>query len=72
MEQGLYPYLLQWLQPLWWPFARTMALLSFAPIFGDPTVPQRVRVIIAMVLAVVMLPSVAPCLVEAFSLRPWR
>ena len=43
MEQGLYPYLLQWLQPLWWPFVRTMALLSFAPIFGDPTVPQRDR-----------------------------
>ena len=71
MEQGLYPYLQQWLQPLWWPFVRTMALLSFAPIFGDPTVPQRVRVIIAMVLAVVMLPSVAPHVsaVEAFSLR---
>lgn len=71
MEQGLYPFLLQWLQPLWWPFARTMALLSFAPIFGDPTVPQRVRVTIALVLAVIMLPAVGPhvAAVDAFSLR---
>jgi flagellar biosynthetic protein FliR len=59
MEQGLYPFLLHWLQILWWPFARIMALLAFAPIFGDPTVPQRVRVIIALVLAVVALPSVS-------------
>lgn len=71
MEQGLYPFLLQWLQVLWWPFARIMALLAFAPIFGDATVPMRVRVIIAMVLAVIMLPSVASHVapVDAFSLR---
>jgi flagellar biosynthetic protein FliR len=59
MEQGLYPFLLHWLQLLWWPFARTMALLAFAPIFGDATVPMRVRVILALTLAVVALPSVA-------------
>lgn len=58
MEQGLYPFLLSWLQALWWPFARVMALLAFAPIFGDATVPMRVRVILAMVLAVVALPAV--------------
>lgn len=57
MELGLYPLLLSWLQTLWWPFARTMALLAFAPIFGDATVPMRVRVILAMVLAIVVMPA---------------
>jgi len=70
MEQGLYPFLLHWLQILWWPFARIMALLAFAPIFGDPTVPVRVRVTIALTLAVVALPSVSSAVisVNAFSL----
>ncbi|MDI9856448.1 flagellar biosynthetic protein FliR [Comamonas sp. 17RB] len=70
MEQGLYPFLLYWLQILWWPFARIMALLAFAPIFGDPTVPVRVRVTIALTLAVVALPSVSSAVisVNAFSL----
>lgn len=57
MELGLYPFLLNWLQTLWWPFVRIMALLAFAPIFGDATVPMRVRVMIAMLLAVVVAPS---------------
>ena len=60
MELGLYPFLLAWLQTLWWPFARTMALLAFAPIVGDATVPPRVRVTIALVLAIVVIPSAPP------------
>lgn len=58
MELGLYPFLLTWLQTLWWPFARIMALLAFAPIFGDAMVPRRVRVTVALVLAIVVIPSV--------------
>lgn len=57
MENGLYPLLLSWLQTLWWPFARTMALLAFAPIFGDPTTPMRVRVCIALLLALSVMPA---------------
>ena len=68
MELGLYPFLLSWLQSLWWPFARIMALLAFAPIFGDRTVPIRVRVTIAMVLTVVVLPSApTPTHIDPFS-----
>ena len=63
MELGLYPFLLSWLQTLWWPFARTMALLAFAPIFGDPMVPMRVRVTIAFVLTIVVIPS-APAITQ--------
>ena len=57
MEHGLYPFLLNWLQTLWWPFARIMALLAFAPVFGEANVPMRVRVTIALTLAVVCMPS---------------
>ena len=69
MELGLYPFLLTWLQTLWWPFVRTMALLAFAPIFGDATVPMRVRVCLALTLAVVCLPSApAPTQIDPLSL----
>ena len=57
MENGLYPLLLTWLQTLWWPFARTMALLVFAPVFGDSSVPPRVRVIVALIVAIIVMPS---------------
>ena len=40
METGLYPQLLAWLHALWWPFVRVMALLTFAPVFGEGTVLQ--------------------------------
>ena len=70
MELGLYPFLLTWLQALWWPFVRTMALLAFAPIFGDATVPMRVRICVALVLAVVSLPSApGPSNIDPFSIR---
>lgn len=69
MELGLYPLLLAWLQTLWWPFARTMALLAFAPIFGDATMPLRVRVTMALVMAVVVMPAApAPSAIDPLSL----
>lgn len=69
MELGLYPLLLAWLQTFWWPFARIMALLSFAPIFGDATVPRRIRVTLALIMAVVVMPSApAPNIVDPLSL----
>lgn len=69
MENGLYPFLLTWLQALWWPFSRVMAALAFAPVFGDPNTPMRVRVGLALILAVVALPSIQnPASVEALSL----
>lgn len=69
MELGLYPLLLAWLQTLWWPFARTMALLAFAPIFGDATVPMRVRVTVALVMALVVMPAApTPSAIDPLSL----
>jgi flagellar biosynthetic protein FliR len=49
-------YLLPLVNALWWPFVRIMALLSAAPVFGDAMVPLPVRVLLALVLAVLMLP----------------
>lgn len=52
----------------WWPFCRTLALFSAAPVLGDNMVPISVRVLLSAVLAVVLLPAVqlgTP--IEAFS-----
>jgi flagellar biosynthetic protein FliR len=70
MESGLYPPLLAWLQALWWPFVRVMALLTFAPVFAEGTVPMRVKVLLAGVLALALLPAMPPpAALELFSLR---
>lgn len=62
----------QWLAllgALWWPFVRTLALLSATPMIGENMVPIVVRVLLSLVIAVVLLPVAQPPeAVEAFSL----
>jgi flagellar biosynthesis protein FliR len=60
MENGLYPLLLGLLQQMWWPFVRVMALLAFAPVLADGMVPMRVRVLLALTLALVLMPATGP------------
>lgn len=48
--------LLVWLSALWWPFCRAMALLTTAPTIGDSGIPVSARVLLALVLAVVLMP----------------
>lgn len=55
MEQVL-ANLFPLLNALWWPFVRTMALLSAAPVLGEAMVPVPVRVLASLVIAVLMLP----------------
>jgi flagellar biosynthetic protein FliR len=55
MEPVLFQ-LLPWLNALWWPFVRMLALLAAAPVLGDAMMPVTVRVLVALVLAVLMLP----------------
>lgn len=43
--------LLQWVSPLLWPFIRVLALFSALPVFGQRTVPARVRVALAFLIA---------------------
>lgn len=67
---ALYPALMPQLLALWWPFCRTMAMLSAAPVLGDSVVPVTVRVLLSLVLAVILLPGSAPSVpIDPFSLR---
>lgn len=48
------------LHALWWPFVRVLAMLAAAPVLGEASVPMPVRVLLALVLAVVLLPVAPP------------
>ncbi|MCG5514998.1 MULTISPECIES: flagellar biosynthetic protein FliR [Ectothiorhodospira] len=50
-----------------WPFVRISAMLLAAPIFGAGTVPVRIRIVLALVLALM----VAPLLPEPPSVSPF-
>lgn len=52
--------LLQWMGNLFWPFLRIGAIFIALPVFGARTVPVRVRIILALFLAVVLQPSLPP------------
>lgn len=43
--------LMQWLLPLLWPFLRTLALLSTAPVLSMRTIPARVKVGLALLVS---------------------
>jgi len=49
-----------WMATFLWPFVRMLALVSTAPIFGEPSVPRQVKVAIAALLALVLAPALAP------------
>jgi flagellar biosynthetic protein FliR len=49
--------LLAWLTPVFWPFIRALALLSSLPVFSQKAVPVRVKVGLAMFIALAAQPS---------------
>lgn len=63
----LFNQLLTTLMTLWWPFCRVLAMLAAAPILGDMMVPMPVRVLIALVLAIILLPFAPPVTL----INPW-
>lgn len=66
----VFDQLLGLLFALWWPFCRSLALLAAAPAIGEATVPMPLRALLALVLAVVMLPLVpAHGRIDPFSLE---
>ncbi len=58
------------LTAVWWPFCRVMAMLSAAPVMGESTVPMTVRVLLALVLAVILVPVAQPAMnIEPLSVQ---
>lgn len=49
-----------WLTAFLWPFIRMLALVSTAPVFGEPGVSRNLKVAIAALLAVAIAPTLAP------------
>lgn len=52
--------LLAWLTPLLWPFVRVMALFAGMPVFSQRALPLRVRIGLALFIAVAAQPSLPP------------
>ena len=49
-----------WLLGFFWPFVRILALLASAPLFGESVVPRNVKVAMAVLLSLVIVPTLAP------------
>jgi flagellar biosynthetic protein FliR len=65
----VFSQLLALLSALWWPFCRIAAALFAAPVLGEAMVPATVRVLLALVLSVAMLPAVhAPAAIDPWTL----
>jgi flagellar biosynthesis protein FliR len=46
-----------WTTAFLWPFVRILALVSTAPVLGDPVVPRQIKVALAALLAIVLAPA---------------
>jgi flagellar biosynthetic protein FliR len=57
--------LLAWLTPLLWPFLRALALFSALPVFSQRAVPMRVKIGLALFIALAAQPSLPPIPVVA-------
>lgn len=49
-----------WIAGLLWPLTRILGLLAAAPIFGNNAVPARVKVMLGVLLAMIVAPTVPP------------
>ena len=46
-----------WIGDFFWPFLRIGALFMVAPVFGARTVPVRIRIILAVLMTIILLPN---------------
>ncbi|HEX2012506.1 MAG TPA: flagellar biosynthetic protein FliR [Roseateles sp.] len=60
--------LLPLLSALWWPFCRGLAFLSAAPLIGEAMVPISARLLLALALAVILMPVSQS---TAIAIDPW-
>lgn len=56
-----------WISPLFWPFLRTLALFTSAPVFSSRAIPVRVKVALAFFVALAMQASLPDMPVVGFS-----
>lgn len=49
-----------WIAMLLWPMARIMGLIAVAPLFGNLSIPTRVKIGLSVMLALVIAPGVPP------------
>jgi flagellar biosynthetic protein FliR len=66
--------LLPLLTAIWWPFCRILAMFIGAPVLGEAVTPVTVRILLALVLAILMLPLsggvvTGPGAIDPFSLH---
>src|SRR5690606_16505062 len=54
---------------LLWPFVRALAMISTAPVFGHRAIPARVKVVLSLLIALLIAPSLPSVPVDAFSLN---
>lgn len=60
----------QWLGTFWWPFVRISGVFMFAPIFGDGSVPIRVRLSLALLMTMLVAPLIdTPPAIDPFSFQ---
>lgn len=60
--------LAEWMQRLSWPLARIVGFMLVAPLFSAMTIPRRVRVGLALALAVLLAPVIEPPAGSPFTL----
>lgn len=53
-----------WIAVMLWPFARILALLASAPLIGNAQVPARVKIGLAILITVVVAPTLPPSTVD--------
>ena len=68
--EDVFSQLLPMLNALWWPFVRTLAMLTSSPVVGEAVTPVTVRILLSLVLAMIMLPLTSgAAVVDPFSMH---
>jgi flagellar biosynthesis protein FliR len=68
--EAIFNQLLLLLATFWWPFCRIFAALYMAPVIGEAMVPMTVRILVALVLTVTIVPAVqVPVHIDPWSLH---
>lgn len=63
--------LLPMLTAIWWPFCRILAMFIGAPVLGEAVTPVTVRILIALVLSILMLPLTGGYGANAYAIDPF-